>query len=237
MSISLFLIVFMAAHGQDLSYPQTEDIDIQKVIYDLRAEKSVYRFRSLENLKKIQIEPLKKAEILLEGLKYEVEHPLDDNFHPYHNFYTGSEATKLEYVSQLSKLGKSILAILYKWYEKSNGELRDQITFSILVCGDDSYENKLWDIFYNSKNNFTKAKALRSILNRKLFDKRHIPLFKELLSDSFCVRSGSCVVGGGELEYMNYECPIRDISYSALIELGIKVKRNKLEYYIVEEGK
>ena len=75
MNAYLFLIIFMTTSGQTLPYPQTEDIDIQKVIYDLRAKKSIVRFRALEKIKKIQIDPMKKAEILLGGLKYEVEHP------------------------------------------------------------------------------------------------------------------------------------------------------------------
>lgn len=209
-----------------------------KIIKEKLKEGDVYkRIKAAEGIRDIQLPLETKVEILLEALKEEIENPTQESSHPFHNIYGGTEAMKLVYVKEIANIGKDALPVLYKWYKKSSGDLKDNITFAIIGCGDLSFTDKYWEIANNSKNNYTRAKALTYINSRKLYKKEYIPKYIEFLKDPFCVWSGSDVISSGEYEYMNIKCPIRDASFSALVKLGVKVKRVKNEYYVVEEEK
>ncbi|MGC8926552.1 MAG: hypothetical protein ACP5QK_01370 [Myxococcota bacterium] len=234
----LFLCLLLLPSGQI----KADDNSITEFKGKLRIKQKVKdRISFIKNIKNRDIPEGEKLKTLLEMLEYEIKNPTE-GYPPFNTYKPSSEFICSIIIEEMSLLSGNTLEVLKNNYKSKYGDLRDKLAIAIVSHkdygknnDDAEYVDILMDIAEKSTNLYTRSLALWVINHKKLYKVKYIPIYKKLLSDHNCLKKRSDVIMGGEYEYMNTTCPIRERARVALVELGIKVKRVKNEYYVIED--
>lgn len=195
---------------------------------DLRQRANIAR--EIGKLKELPVD--KRARLLITALKDEHLNPQSNEVETWTGYSTVTEFLKNSYVLTLRDMGEEVIPILKESHKKETGEMKEKIVVVLGYLGDTTVYDDLIEIIKKSKNPYNKAKAIRVISDSKIGGRELIPLYKELIKDDFHVRMKTDIRYPPEHDYKNIYYPVREEAFSALLKLGINVRRDKNEVYV-----
>jgi hypothetical protein len=190
----------------------------------------IWQFRDAGVALLVQLNDLDTTQIiaiLINSLKDEIDSPLSLEGAA-GTYFTVSEYLKNKYCLELRKFGSVAKREILKRLVSAEGEFKSRFIILLGFLGDESYRDKIRQIYYDSNDGYLRLFALRGLMSFK--DNEDVPLFKDALNDDFQAINNTDVVTRGKSLYI-----IRMDAAGALGMRGFKLKPDGDNYIIISE--